>query len=307
MPQERRREKRRLRSPYRHEVKRKLRYLAICLGLVLVVGLGIAAFRMPEIGAAMILHPVRKPVSLKVPAGCTAVTYSGEGIKLAGWKGMAPGKARGTVIYLHGLCDNRASGAGILKRYLDLGFDVIAYDSRAHGQSEGDACTYGWLEKKDLLAVVESVEHPPVLLIGGSLGAAVAIQAAAMGDKRIAVVVAAETFSDLRTVANERAPSVFSEDSKAKAFRIAEEQGGFSIDDVSPVMAARMIRIPVLLIHGDADVDTPPEHTKRVFHELAGAKRLILVPGARHSQSLNGSVWDEIDAWIDQQVPGGQR
>jgi dipeptidyl aminopeptidase/acylaminoacyl peptidase len=30
------------------------------------------------------------------------------------------------------------------------------------------------------------------------------------------------------------------------------------VDDVSPVAAAAKITVPVLLIHGAADVDTPP-------------------------------------------------
>lgn len=284
-------------------MKRGLLRLGLISSLVLGVGLGIAAFRLPDIGAAMILHPIRKPVPAKVPAGCTQVNLVGDGVKLEGWEGRSPGKARGTVIYLHGVCDNRGSGAGVLKRYLARGFDVIAYDSRAHGRSEGEACTYGWFEKKDLLKVVKNVEHPPVILIGSSLGAAVALQAAALDDKRVATVIAAETFSDLVTVASERAPSVFNEKSRAEVFRIAQEKGKFPMDEVSPMKAARKIRVPVLMIHGDADRDTPPEHTKRVFQQLSSPKRLILVPGAKHGHSLSTSVWNEIDAWIDQHLP----
>ena len=65
----------------------------------------------------MILHPIRKPVPAKVPAGCKQVSLMGDGVKLEAWEGRTPGKARGTVIYLHGVCDNRGSGAGILRRY----------------------------------------------------------------------------------------------------------------------------------------------------------------------------------------------
>lgn len=35
-----------------------------------------------------------------------------------------------------------------MDRFCKLGFDVVAYDSRANGESEGDACTYGFHEKK---------------------------------------------------------------------------------------------------------------------------------------------------------------
>ena len=78
-----------------------------------------------------------------------------------------------------GVADNRGSGAGIVRRFVDRRFDVIAYDSRAHGDSGGDACTYGYFEKEDLRRVLDTVPPGPVVLIGTSLGAAVALQAAA--------------------------------------------------------------------------------------------------------------------------------
>jgi hypothetical protein len=54
--------------------------------------------------------------------------------------------------------------------------------------------------------------------------------------------------------------------------------------------------------HGSADSDTPPEHSQRVLAALAGPKRLILVSGARHNESLRGEVWTEVERWIDQTV-----
>ena len=72
---------------------------------------------------------------------------------------------------------------------------MIAYDSRAHGDSQGDACTYGFFEKEDLHRVIDTLGPGPVVLIGTSLGAAVALQEAA-DDRRVSAVVAAETFSD---------------------------------------------------------------------------------------------------------------
>ena len=40
---------------------------------------------------------------------------------------------------------------------------------------------------------------------------------------------------------------------------------------------------------------------------LAGPKRLILVPGARHNGSLRGEVWNEIERWIDAALAGAPR
>jgi len=186
----------------------------------------------------------------------------------------------------------------VIDRFAPRGFDVLAYDSRAHGESPGDICTYGFFEKLDLHHVLDSVGSGPIVLLGTSLGAAVALQEAAM-DPRVTTVIAAETFADLRTVATERAPFFFTPGIVARAFQMAEQQGRFQVDAVSPEAAASKIRISVLLVHGAADAATPPEHSRRVLAALAGSKRLILVPGAGHNESLRGEVWPEIERWLE--------
>ena len=217
------------------------------------------------------------------------------------------GTSRGTVIYLHGIADNRASGAGVVERFARTGFDVIAYDSRAHGDSGGESCTYGYHEKKDLMRVLDTVTARPIILVGASLGAAVALQAAAEDD-RVAAVVAAEVFSDLSTIVRERAPFFVTGRTIERALALAERQASFRVSEVSPVAAAARITVPVLIIHGAMDRDTSPDHSRRVFEALRGPKRLILVPNARHNQALGGSdVWRQIEEWLASNVAGAAR
>jgi uncharacterized protein len=161
-------------------------------------------------------------------------------------------------------------------------------------------CTYGFVEKRDLRRVIDGLSAGPVILIGTSLGAAVALQEAG-SDPRAAAVVAAESFSDLRTVATERAPRFLPPPVIRKAFMVVEQRGRFLVDAVSPAQAARTIQSPVLLIHGAEDKETPPAHSQRIFEALAGPRRLMLVPGAGHNQSLYGpAVWAEIERWIEE-------
>jgi pimeloyl-ACP methyl ester carboxylesterase len=116
-------------------------------------------------------------------------------------------------------------------------------------------------------------------------------------------VIAAETFSDLRTVAIERAPRVLTRAMIEKAFAAAERQGHFEVDAVSPARAAPDVTVPVLLVHGARDVETRPEHSERVFAALAGPKRLIVVPGAARVGSLTAGAWPEIEAWLASITP----
>jgi uncharacterized protein len=278
-----------------------LRVAAGIFLIIVCVGATYGARRLPAIGAAGLLHPARHAVTAAPPAACQNVTFAGLGITLEGWRCQPSGIRRGTLVYLHGIADTRTSAAGVIERFVARGFEVIAYDSRAHGESGGDACTYGYFEKADLSRVLDTVGRGPVVLIGTSLGAAVALQAAA-NDVRVSAIVAADIFSDLRTVATERAPFFFTHGILAQAFDLAEQEGDFTVDAVSPRDAAARVTAPVLLIHGAADTETPPDHSRRVFDALRWSKQLRLVPGASHNESLRGDIWRDIEHWVDDVV-----
>jgi len=271
------------------------------VGAVIAAALIAAALIMaPSIAASGLLYPARHALRAAIPPGCENRDFQGDDVTLRGWQCGSIGKRRGTIIFLHGVADNRGSSVGVVQRFTPRGFDVVAYDSRRHGQSPGEVCTYGFVEKRDLRRVIDGLATGAVVLIGTSLGAAVALQEAA-SDPRVATVVAAESFSDLRTVATERAPWYLPGPVIRKAFIVAEQRGRFLVDAVSPLQAARTITAPVLLIHGAEDKETPPAHSQRIFEALTGPRRLMLVPGAGHNQSLYGpGVWGEIERWIEE-------
>lgn len=148
-----------------------------------------ASSRVPAIAANGLLHPARRALSQPIPRNCESTTFPGHGVVLSGWRCRASERPRGTIVYLHGVADNRETASNIIRRYTAKGFDVIAYDRRAHGDSEGSICTYGYLEKEDARKIVDLIKHQPIVLMGHSLGAAVAIQAAA-GNPRIARTIA---------------------------------------------------------------------------------------------------------------------
>ncbi|HXI60762.1 MAG TPA: alpha/beta fold hydrolase [Polyangia bacterium] len=252
----------------------------------------------PSWGAGALLHPQRKAVVDDQRRPHETLDLMAAGVRVKGWRFRGEGTRRGTIIYLHGAGDNRGSSGSIADHFVPGGFDVVAYDSRAHGESGGAACTYGYYEKADLGRVLDQIAVPaPIIALGMSLGGAVALQAAAT-DARIAAVIAIAPFSDLRTVASERAPFFASKGNIDDAFRIAEAEAHFQADDVSPVVAARKITAPVLIIHGDDDRETPPAHARRIFDALPNTKKLVLVPHAGHHNVLNAATWSEIDAWI---------
>jgi pimeloyl-ACP methyl ester carboxylesterase len=282
----------------------KLKIAAALAVTLTIVAAAVFNRELPTLGANGLLHPNRRAMGTGSRDAHPTLNFAGADVTLAGWHIPARSPRRGTVVYLHGVADNRGSALTAAQRFPDRGFDVVAYDSRAHGESGGDFCTYGFNEKRDLRRVIDRIEGGPVVVIGSSLGAAVGLQAAAE-EPRIRAVVAAESFSDLRTVASERAPWFFTAGAIRRSFALAEQLGDFQVEEVSPVAAAARIQVPVFLIHGAIDRETPPDHSRRIFDALGGPKRLLILEGAGHNQTLQLSTWTEIENWLDAVLSGG--
>ncbi len=253
----------------------------------------------PEWGANAILHPFRRPaLGLRPDLAHREISFESDGITLKGWLFPARAGRRGLVVYLHGIADNRRSGVGVARRLVALGYDVLAYDSRAHGASEGTACTYGYYEKQDLRRALDALGSPEAVLFGSSLGAAVAIQAAAV-EPRVRGVIAQSPFADLEAIVRERAPWFATTHDVTRALEAAERKGAFHVRDASPLLAATRLRVPVLLLHGSEDEETRPAHSRRLAEALGAQGTLLLVPGAGHNDVLGREEsWRAIEAML---------
>lgn len=267
-----------------------------------------AGVRPVDWGAAAILHPPRRPLVAVPDLPFEPLSFASGDVRLEGWlfrpPGAAPGFGRGLVVYLHGIGDNRGSVLGAAHRLTAAGFSVLAFDSRAHGRSSGDTCTYGYYERRDVSAALDAVGAPEAVLLGHSLGAATALQAAAV-DRRVVAVVAASSFSDMPSIVRERArllhlPSAFVEAAIARAGVL----GRFPPDEASPVALASGVTAPVLLLHGAADGKTVPAHSVRIAGALRSPHRLALLPGIGHDEILGREeAWREIEAFLDERRP----
>lgn len=263
-------------------------------------------------GATAIVRPVRRPLRQAPGIPFESVTFSSGGERLEGWlfrpDDDPAGFGRGLVVYLHGIADNRASGLGLARRLRDAGFAVLVFDARAHGRSTGAYCTFGYYERHDVGAALEAVQAPRALLLGHSLGAATALQAAAV-EPRVAAVVAASPFSDLSSIVRERAhwfrlPPPYVDAALARAGEMAR----FPPGEASPVALAAHVRVPVLLLHGAADAKTPPSHSERIAGALAAPHELVLLPGVGHDEILGREdAWRAIDRFLSGVAPASVR
>jgi len=283
--------------------------LAIAATASLALAPLLAAFVGGSIGSG-VLHPAHlAPMRLEETARLLAGTNSAkvdfnvqakDGVTLKGWK-VRPSTPNGDwVLLYHGVSDNRTGVLGHAAFLLRHGYSVVMMDSRAHGESGGDMCTYGWKERYDTVAITdalyasEKVRH--LYALGVSMGAAIALQSAAV-EPRIEAVAAEAPFANLREVSYDYAGLDVSPLLGKTLFRPAStlalasvrREGGFDPKDVSPETAVAARPFAVLLICGTADHRIPCRHSERIEKSVSGAKDLWVVKGAGHAAALGHS------------------
>ncbi|MFP4052451.1 MAG: alpha/beta hydrolase [Phycisphaerae bacterium] len=203
---------------------------------------------------------------------------------------------RGTAVVIHGVLDSKARFFGFAQALANRGFDVVLFDHRAHGRSEGTFITYGAKERYDVRDLVTSLTgrgamEGPMYAFGFSMGAATALEYAAM-DSRCRGVMAASPYADLEQM-TARMAWWLSESRRAEVLAEAGRLAGFDPGDVSPRRAAARLEVPLLVLHGRLDHTVPYAQGKAVYAAARCPKQMITVPLAGHVSLVAGR-----DAWL---------
>ena len=257
--------------------RRRLRALFTFSALLLLAGCT-GTFFQPDRRLAATpadLGLAYEPVSLR----------AADGTDLFAWFLPARGKARASVLFLHGNAENISTHFANVAWMPAEGFNVLALDYRGYGGSAGTPSLAG--VQLDIDAAMRALLARPdagrIVLLGQSLGGALAIHyvthSAYRG--RVCALVADSAFSDYRRIVSE----------KLAGFALTwplQWLPAITVDnDYSPERAVRAVSpIPLLFIHGEADAIVPVQHSRRLFARAAEPKALWLVPGAGHIQAL---------------------
>ena len=183
--------------------------------------------------------------------------------------------------------------AGGARLCLDLGHNLLLIDQRAHGESGGRTISFGIKERFDVLDWVNYASErfgreQRIILVGVSMGAGTVIMAAGEElPENVVGVIADCPFSSpidiIERVGTDRGfPKVLI---KPLVFSGARLFGGFSLSECSPKEAAARARIPILIIHGDADKFVPFEMSEEIRRANPSIIILEKTEGAEHAVS----------------------
>ena len=203
-------------------------------------------------------------------------------LQLHGWKLMADGEPKGTVLFFHGNAENISTHFASVYWLTEQGYDVYAIDYRGYGRSQGEPELPAIVDDMQLL-IGYVIDDLPVnqkfVIMGQSLGASLSIYAVAHSEyrDRIAGLVSVSAFSDYHDIAQDAL-------AKSWVFWLFQWPLSKTISNVySPVESVdRVAPVPIFIMHSDADEIIPFYHAQRLYEAAAEPKYLIELEGGHN-------------------------
>jgi len=285
-------------------------YMALWLALGFLLIAIIAGGSISAYVGWSLTHPDREqvvitPDSVGLKYQDVEFTSREDGLTLSGWLIRAEANKK-TIIFAHGYGKNRLQDdvpiMPITQSLVGAGYNVLLFDFRGCGQSEGDLVSVGQFEVLDLLGAIDYVKchtelNPRIILFGFSMGASTAILAGAR-EQAVDAVIADSPFADLKSYLMQNLsvwinlpPVPFN-----RAFLlVVSTVTGLKAEAVSPVVeVGNLGDRPLFLIHGTGDAKIPMQNSELLYETYPGAE-LWEVPEAGHvkSYSVAGDLYIE--------------
>lgn len=265
--------------------------------LVFIIVSGILAFLgIHYIAPYSIIKPYKKNLEI-IPSDFNAPfkevsIFTKDSITLKGYHTLAKtDKTKGVMILVHGVGGCKEHFVALSAKLSTIGISSYLFDVRAHGESSGDYCTYGYYEKKDIRQIVDLVKlensNVPVGIWGNSLGGAIAIQTLAI-EPRIEFGIIESTFTDLNQITYDYKKRILKgigiKAVTDYALNRAAQIANFEPERVRPIDAVKHINQPMFVAHGTADKHIKIEYGKALFDGLKSEDKIWYpVKGGAHT------------------------
>jgi uncharacterized protein len=238
---------------------------------------------------SLIYFPARYPAGNWQPPGLVfedAWFTADDGTRLHGWY-IPHEHPRAFVLYCHGNAGNLTDWADVMHILHDrLGAAVLIFDYRGYGRSEGKPSEAGVLADaraaRAWLAARGGIAEDQIVLMGRSLGGAVAVDLAADGARGL---VLESTFTSLPDVGKSAYPWL--------------PLGSIARSQFNSLAKIPQYRGPLLQSHGTSDRLIPYAMGCQLFDAAGEPKRFVPIPGGDHNDPQTEEYYRALAAFLD--------
>lgn len=235
--------------------------------------------------------PTKYPAGDWKPAGLVleeAEFTAADGTKLHGWY-AAVENPTAVILFCHGNAGNITHRADLLyEMQTSIGASILAFDYRGYGKSEGSPDEAGLKQDarsaRAWLAQRAGVSEQRVVLMGESLGGAVAVDLAAKDGAR--GLVLEDTFTSLPDMAGYHYPWL-----PARWLM----RGRF--DSLELI---KKYHGPLLMSHGTSDTIVPHHYAEKLFAVANEPKQLVWDTGADHNDPRSAAFYAALQSFLEQ-------
>jgi len=218
-------------------------------------------------------------------------TRTADGLTLRGWY-LSTKDRRHLIVLVHGMWSSWLEMASLGRDLHQIGFDVLLFDLRGHGQSDPSRLYLGRRERNDIRAVTEWAEsagfaEDRIGWLGYSMGASTLLMEAAR-NPRIHAAVIDSPYGDMPRLLNAQLsrhsglPAWFNPGILLAARLVY----GVRTDDLVPIRYARAWgQRPLLLIHGESDTIVPLDQAQELAEAIGSSCLTLTLPGVEHVQA----------------------
>src|ERR1051326_1358782 len=247
------------------------------LGVMVLLVLAAATFvyGLRSLESAMTFRPSRMDAAQEIPSGAEDVWFnSNDGPRLNGWFFASHTKPeRATMIFFHGNGGNISNVGWMAQRFANHGFNVLIFDYRGYGRSDGVATNESDLYADGDAAVAfvmtnKGIRAEQIVLYGQSLGTAIVADVASR--RTFGAVVLESGFSSASSVASSALPWLP---------RFLHFLGKNRFESARKLNS---VKAPILIAHGDPDGTIPTSEAQLLYAAANEPKKLLIVPGAGH-------------------------
>jgi fermentation-respiration switch protein FrsA (DUF1100 family) len=192
---------------------------------------------------------------------------------------------KGTVVHLHGNGANITLQWGFSAWLVRQGFNVFVLDYRGYGASQGKPSERGAVE--DAIAALRYLRGRPdvdaarLVVLGQSLGGAVAVAAVAAAPEGVKALAVESAFSSYRAIVREKLGEFW------LTWPLQWPLSLLISDRYRPATQARYLpAIPLLVIHGTDDATVSYREGLRLYQAARQPKQLWTIAGGDHVQAF---------------------